>query len=549
MVMPIWGWGLVVLASTLGVLWRWTTRRQLLSQLSERDRQVQELRDRVDALARDAARLPDALDRVVEMETTAKQLQQAITEATAREAGLQAQRQTALEQVAVLQQERDTARASLELERDAASQLRAAHERAAAERTAATDQAGVLQAERDAARLALDAEKDATAQLRAANARAIAERAAAVEAYEGVKQFLTNAEEQLRNAFLAASSQVFDQKAAALDQRIKDSGEASKRGLDETLKPFADRIAEFQAEARKLHDDSATKVATLTGNIQNLQTLNQHMATATENLARALKGNAKARGDWGEMILDTVLKASGLEEGTNFLKQDPNRDEESGRLRKPDVIVNLPDGQQVVVDSKVNLVAWADACNAESPESYQDALIRHTAALRQHVRDLADKNYPKVVGPSALDMTILFVPIEGALAAALSVNHDLQTEAFAKRVVFASPNTLMAMLRVVERLWMRDKLQKQVGKIGEEAGKLLDSLAAFLEEFQAIGNSLDKTRGVFDTARNRLIESPQSVTARAKRLVEAGAKGKKALPDELLPVMDVPALSLETTLD
>lgn len=504
MSMPIWGWALVVLAGLAGIAWRWTTRRQLLAQLAERERQLQELRQRSEALSRDAARLPDAQIRIREVEDSVNRLQQALTDATAREAAIHAQHQAALDQLRVLQQERDSSRA------------------------------------------ALDAEKASTSQLRAANARAVAERTAAVEAYEGVKQFLATAEEQLRTAFLAASTNVFDQKAAALDKKINESNESSRRSLEETLKPLAERITEFQAETRKLHDDSTTKVATLTGNIQNLQTLNQNMAEATENLARALKGNAKARGDWGEMILDTVLKASGLEEGTNFIKQDANRDEESGRLRRPDVIVKLPDGHQVVVDSKVNLVAWADACNADSPEANQDALIRHTAALRQHVRDLSEKNYPKVVGASALDMTILFVPIEGALAAALSLNHDLQSEAFAKRVVFASPNTLMAMLRVVERLWTRDKLQKQVGKIGEEAGKLLDSLTAFFEDFHGIDESIKKTRSAFETARNRLIVSPQSVAARARRLVEAGAKGKKALPEELVPVVDLPELPIET---
>jgi DNA recombination protein RmuC len=505
--MPMWGWGLVVLAGLAGMLWRWITRRHLLSLLTERERQVHQLHERTEDLSRDAARLPDALARVSQLEASAKQLQQTLTDSTAREAGLQAQHQATVEVVRVLQQERNTARSALETE------------------------------------------KEMTTQLGAANARALAERASAVEAFEGVKQYLANAEEQLRTAFLAASSQVFDQKAAALDKKIQDSSEFSKRSLEDALKPFAERIVEFQAEARKLHDESTTKVSTLTGNIQSLQTLNQNMAQATENLARALKGNAKTRGDWGEMILDTVLKASGLEEGTNFIKQDPNRDEDSGRLRKPDVIVKLPDGHQVVVDSKVNLVAWADACNADSPEAYQDALIRHTAALRQHVRDLSEKNYPKVVGASALDMTILFVPIEGALAAALSLNQDLQSEAFAKRVVFTSPNTLMAMLRVVERLWTRDKLHRQVGKIGEEAGKLLDSLTAFLEEFHNIGDSINKSRAAFDTARNRLLDSPQSVSARAKRLVEAGAKGKKPLAEELRPVMDVPDLSLESSFE
>jgi DNA recombination protein RmuC len=207
--------------------------------------------------------------------------------------------------------------------------------------------------------------------------------------------------------------------------------------------------------------------------------------------------------------------------------------------------VNLPDGRQVVVDSKVNLVAWADAHNAESPASYQDALIRHTAALRLHVQDLSKKNYPKALGSDALDLTVMFVPIEGALAAALTVNPELQAEAFGKRVVFASPNTLMAMLRVVERLWTRDKLQRQVGVIGAEAGKLLDALSGFIEDFNEIDKQLDDARKAFSSARHRLTESDQSVAARAKRLVEAGAKHKRTLAREITPVIGVPAPETE----
>lgn len=371
-------------------------------------------------------------------------------------------------------------------------------------------------------------------------ATANAEHKAAIDSHAETRSFLTEAQEQLRTAFLAASSKVFDDKATALDRQIKVSAETSKTGLETTLKPFAEKLNAFQEELKRLSSEQATSVSTLTGSITQLQTLNQTMATSTDNLTRALKGNAKTRGDWGEMILDTVLKASGLEEGTNFVKQDTSRDEESGRLLRPDVVVNLPDGRQVVVDSKVNLVAWADAHNADSPSAYQDALIRHTAALRSHVRDLAEKNYPKALGSDTLDLTVMFVPIEGALAAALSVNPELQTEAFGKRVVFASPNTLMAMLRVVERLWSRDKLQRQVGVIGAEAGKLLDALSGFVEEFNDIDGKLDAAKKAFTNARHRLTESDQSVTARAKRLVEAGAKGKRTLAPELIPVLGPP---------
>lgn len=206
----------------------------------------------------------------------------------------------------------------------------------------------------------------------------------------------------------------------------------------------------------------------------------------------------------------------------------------------------MPDGRQVVIDSKVNLIAWADYHATNTPEEAQDALIRHTAALRGHMKDLAEKNYPKVLGGQTMDLTVLFVPIEGALAAALSIDPSLQTDAWAKRITFASPNTLMMMLKVVERLWTRDRLQKQVGVIADEASKLVDSLVTFLEDFKKIEDKLKAVSQVYGDARNRLYESNQSVVARAGRLVKAGARGKKALPDELLSDPDDLALPLLT---
>jgi DNA recombination protein RmuC len=164
------------------------------------------------------------------------------------------------------------------------------------------------------------------------------------------------------------------------------------------------------------------------------------------------------------------------------------------------------------------------------------------------MKDLAEKNYPKVLGGQTMDLTVLFVPIEGALAAALSIDPSLQTDAWAKRITFASPNTLMMMLKVVERLWTRDRLQKQVGVIADEASKLVDSLVTFLEDFKKIEDKLKAVSQVYGDARNRLYESSQSVVARAGRLVKAGARGKKALPDELQSdpdVLELPLLAQE----
>ena len=374
-------------------------------------------------------------------------------------------------------------------------------------------------------------------------ARADAELEAARAAQEQTRAFLGEAQAKLSAAFHEVASKVFDEKSMVLDQKIKETGEASKLGIEGTLKPFADQLGQFRQRIETFTSEQGKDHARLVGALGELRTLNQNMAEATGSLTRALKGNAKARGDWGEMILDTVLKASGLVEGRNYQRQGGARDED-GRLHRPDVVILLPDGRRVVVDSKVNLVAWSEANEAETPEQYNDAILRHAAAMRLHLRELADKNYPKVLGPDTLDLTVMFVPIEGAMAAALSLNADLQTEAFQRKIAFASPNTLMALLTVVERLWTRDKLQKQVGLIGEDAGKVLDAVTTFLDEFEKVGDHLQRASKAFTDSQRQLRDSDRSVVARTRRLVEQGAKGKKLLREELQPTSPSGALPL-----
>jgi DNA recombination protein RmuC len=180
--------------------------------------------------------------------------------------------------------------------------------------------------------------------------------------------------------------------------------------------------------------------------------------------------------------------------------------------------------------------------NAEKPEAQQEAMRRHAVALRQHVRDLADRNYPRAVGADALEVTIAFVPIEGALSAALGFDEDLQTHAFEKGVVFASPNTLMATLRVIDRLWTRDKVQKQALEISKTGGLLLDSVVNFLTDFASVGASLEGAAKAYKSARDKLEDSTQAIIPRARRLIELGAKSRKKLPPELL----ADGLELET---
>lgn len=425
----------------------------------------------------------------------------------------------------------------LELEQ----QLRDASARAselAASLREASDARAQLQQTHGALQQALELERGVVSAARQDLVQSNAQRDALGEQLEQLKSWLDTAKDSLRTSFIEAASGVFDEKSRLLDERIKASGNQAKEQMQTTLKPFSDQVAKFQTEIGEFSEKQSVDARVLGNTIEQLMKRNAEMTDATGALTKALKGNAKTRGDWGEMILETVLKASGLEPGKHYTAQSTTRDEDTGANFRPDVIVSFPDDRQVAIDSKVNLIAWAAYNDAQTAEEEQAALVEHATALRKHVNDLASKNYPKAIGARSLDLTVLFVPIEGALAGALSTNPGLQQEAWAKGIAFASPNTLMALLKVADRMWVRDQLQKQVGDIGRHAGQLLDTVTAFLEDFEAIENRLRALSNSYGHAKNRLFESSQSVVARTRKLVESGARGKKQLHEALKPSLE-----------
>lgn len=351
-----------------------------------------------------------------------------------------------------------------------------------------------------------------------------------------MKAFLQDAQQRLSGAFAELAGKAFD-------ERSQQAALQSKGDIEMLLKPFSEQLTGFRSRVDALYGEEAKERAALAGKIDELKTLNQDMALRANELTRALRGNAKIRGDWGELMLESVLQGSGLVEGAQYQRQKASTTDEGARLQ-PDIVVNLPDERRIVVDSKVNLVAWQEAMNAAMPEEQQDALRRHAVALRQHVRELGDKNYPKAVGEGALEITIAFVPIEGALSAALGFDASLQTYAFDQKIVFASPNTLMALLRVVERLWTRDKIQREASEIARVGGLVLDSLINFMADFDNVGRQLEDARTAFHGARAKLSESNNALIPRARRLHQLGAKGKKALPAELQGDADAPLAGL-----
>lgn len=370
--------------------------------------------------------------------------------------------------------------------------------------------------------------------LRAEHERSRAHLEHARAAQEELKAFIGDAQARLSSAFAEQAGKVFEQRGEQFEKNVRLATDQGRDKIDALLKPFADRLTEFKGRVEALYSDEAKERAALAGAVHELKTLNQDMATQASALTQALRGNAKIRGDWGELMLESVLRSSGLVEGVHYERQHSATDADDGRRLRPDVLVQLPDDRKVVVDSKVNLVAWQDAMNSiDVPEVHGACLQRHCDGLRRHVKDLADRNYPKAIGDGALEVTIAFVPIEGALSAALGSDPSLQNYAFERGVVFASPNTLMAMLRVIDRLWMRDTMQRRALQIGEAGGKVLDALTAFLADFDKLGKRLEDAKSDFQSARNRLSDSAQAVIPRARRLAELGVKGKKAPHEQL----------------
>ena len=381
---------------------------------------------------------------------------------------------------------------------------------------------------------ALDAERDKFRDLQAEHAGVAANLVHARQSHVEMQAFLADAQARLSAAFSELAGKVFEEKGQQFEKNVKQASLQSRADIDALLKPFAERIGEFRSRVDTLYGEEARERASLLGAVTELKTLNQDMAHQAHALTRALKGSSKVRGDWGELMLESVLRGSGLEDGVHYDRQKGTVDDEGARLH-PDIVVRLPDERCVVVDSKVNLIAWQEAMNADTPEQQNEALRRHAAGLRQHMRELSDKNYPKALGDTALEVTIAFIPIEGALSAALGTDPALQTDAFERRIVFASPNTLMALLRVIERLWTRDKIQREAIAISDTGGKVLDALMGFLADFDKVGKSLEDADKAFKSARHRLSESNQAVIPRARRLAELGAHGRRALTGELKP--------------
>lgn len=346
-------------------------------------------------------------------------------------------------------------------------------------------------------------------------------------------ELLEKNRDALKQEFENLANRIFDQKSERFSQQ-------SKTSLDSLLNPFRDQLQDFRKRVEDVYTTETRDRQALRSEIKSLQDLNRQITEEAANLTRALKGDKKVQGNWGELILERVLERSGLRKGVEYETQGSYRDEDNQLLR-PDVIVHLPDQRNLVVDSKVSLLAYQQWVVAEEDSARDEALKQHVEAVRSHIRSLSEKDYSQLNGLHSPDFVLLFMPIEPAFVAAFQQDENLFAEAFERKIIVVTPTTLLATLRTIENIWRYERQSQNARRIAERAGAVYDKLRVFVEAMERLGTQLHTAQGTYDNAMNTLTRGRGNLISQANRFVELGVRVKKELPKAIVEQAEVDA--------
>ena len=318
-----------------------------------------------------------------------------------------------------------------------------------------------------------------------------------------------------------------------LDEKSNKFTEQNKENMKNILSPLQDKIQLFEKKVEDTHKESIDYHAALRQQILGLREMNIQMSKETLNLTKALKGDSKMQGNWGELVLERVLEKSGLEKGREYEVQQSFTTEEGNRVF-PDVVINLPDGKKMIVDSKVSLTAYEKYINEEDDNLKIAYLKEHVNSIKRHVEQLGNKNYQDLYQIESPDFVLLFVPIEPAFAVALNEDTALYNRAFEKNIVIVTPATLLATLRTIDSMWTNQKQQENALEIARQAGALYDKFEGFVADLIKIGKKIDETKIEYSGAMNKLVDGSGNLITRVEKLKKMGAKAKKALPESII---------------
>lgn len=309
--------------------------------------------------------------------------------------------------------------------------------------------------------------------------------------------------------------------------------EQNKVNLDNILKPLSEKIKDFERKVEDTYNHEARQRASLQGEIKQLVELNNKVSIGAENLTKALKGDSKTQGDWGELVLENILEYSGLIKDREYFIQKSFTNEFGSNIR-PDVIVKFPGNRNVVVDSKVSLTAYERYFNAEDKSIKEKFLKEHIKSIKKHVDELDIKDYQNLYQLESLDFVIMFVPIEPAYLLAINSDNELWTYAYEKRVLLISPTNIIAILKMVESLWQKEYQNQNALEIAKKSGDLYDKFVNFVKDLQDIGKKIEDSQKAYDNAMNKLQKGRGNLINRAETLRKMGAKAKKQLPKSMI---------------
>lgn len=318
-----------------------------------------------------------------------------------------------------------------------------------------------------------------------------------------------------------------------LEEKSKKFTEQNKVNIGEILAPLKERIGEFQKKVEESNKEGAERNASLVQQIKHLSDLNKQITKEAENLTKALKGDSKTQGNWGEVILERILEKSGLEKGREYETQVSEVGED-GRRYQPDVVVKLPDNKHIIIDSKVSLTSYERFASGENEDEQLANLKAHITSIKAHVKGLGDKNYQKLYGFEGLDFVLLFIPIEPAFTLAVQHDPELFNEAYSKNIVIVSPTTLIATLRTISSIWKQEYQNKNATEIANQSGALYDKFQAFTEDLIGIGKHLSGTQKAYQDSMKKLSEGTGNLVRRAENLKKLGAKASKQIDSRLI---------------
>jgi DNA recombination protein RmuC len=332
-------------------------------------------------------------------------------------------------------------------------------------------------------------------------------------------------QEKFKETFENLANKIFEEKTTKFSEQ-------SKNNLAEILNPLKEKISEFQNKVEETNKDSISRTAALREQLLSLKEMNQQMSTDAQNLVKALKGDTKAQGDWGEIQLERILERSGLRKGEEYSIQESFTTEE-GRKR-PDVIVNLPEEKKIIIDSKVSLVSYEKFVSAETEEDKNLYLRSFIDSVRRHIKELSDKNYQSIFDTGTLDFVLMFIPIEPAFSLAVQFGEDLYAQAWDKRIMIVSPMNLFIALRTIANIWKQEYQNRNVLEIAKQSGALYDKFVTFTEDLISVGNRIDQTKSSYIDAMKKLTDGSGNLVRRAEKIKELGAKTSKQLPQSII---------------